>query len=244
VFDLPVVLLRGGLEIARTTTDADGNYRFLGVGCDCSGTTFDLEVRLPELDLRELSPTGAVSDPDTDSNFETALVGASQVGRLQLSGISIVDRREQLDAGLRRGRVRGQVWADVDGDGIRESGEGPIGGVRVVLIDAINQVRGDITTDQSGHYVIDDVRAGEYRLFVQLPVPSSGAMPGPTRWNQGLDDSVDSDFAGDQPVDASLLPGASRGFYSAAPASVAGCGKTLPPSVPAKTAKVAFRVSN
>jgi hypothetical protein len=217
VFDLPVVLLRGGLEIARTTTDADGNYRFLGVGCDCSGTTFDLEVRLPELDLRELSPTGAVSDPDTDSNFETALVGASQVGRLQLSGISIVDRREQLDAGLRRGRVRGQVWADVDGDGIRESGEGPIGGVRVVLIDAINQVRGDITTDQSGHYVIDDVRAGEYRLFVQLPVPSSGAMPGPTRWNQGLDDSVDSDFAGDQPVDASLLPGASRGFYSAAP---------------------------
>lgn len=217
LFDLPVVLLRGGVEIARTTTDADGNYRFLGVGCDCSGTTFDLEIRLPELDLRALSPTGAVSDPNTDSNFETALVGVSQVGRLQLSAVGIVEQRAELDAGLRRGRVRGQVWADVDGDGIRESGEGPIPGVRVVLIDAINQVRGDVTSDQNGRYAIDDVRAGEYRLFVQLPVPSSGAVPGPTRWNQGLDDSVDSDFAGDQPVDASLLPGASRGFYSADP---------------------------
>ncbi|MCC6561423.1 MAG: hypothetical protein IT478_08705 [Xanthomonadales bacterium] len=217
VFDLPVVMLRGGVEIARTSTDADGRYRFLGVACACTGTTFDLELQLPELDLRALSPTGAVSDPNTDSNFETALVGAVQVGRLPLAAVGIVEQRAELDAGLRRGRVRGQVWADVDGDGIRESGEGPIGGVRVVLIDAINQVRGDVTTDQNGRYALDDVRASEYRLSVQLPFPSSGAVTGPTRWNQGLDDSLDSDFAGDQPVPANLLPGATRGFYSAAP---------------------------
>jgi hypothetical protein len=213
---MPVVLLRNGVEIARTTTDTDGGYRFEGIACQCSGTSFDLELQLPELGMRDLSPTGTGSDPTVDSDFETALAGAQQIGRLALAGIGLTEQRSHLDAGLRRGRVRGQVWNDLDGDGLRSSGEPPISGFRLVLINSIGETRGDAVTDQNGRYAIDNVVAGGYRLFLELPVPSSGPAPGPTRWDQGQDDSIDSDFAGDQPVEAGLI-GRNRGFYSATP---------------------------
>lgn len=44
------------------------------------------------------------------------------------------------------------VWYDVDGDGLQDSGENGIGGVRIILSQDGKGVVGNRTTDSDGYY--------------------------------------------------------------------------------------------
>jgi hypothetical protein len=70
-----------------------------------------------------------------------------------------------------------EVWFDDDDDGIRDAGESAAPGVTVRLLDATaTTVLATTTTDASGRYVFDDLRAGTYVVEVAA---SNFAAAGP-----------------------------------------------------------------
>ncbi|HOO53749.1 MAG TPA: SdrD B-like domain-containing protein [Methanothrix sp.] len=88
------------------------------------------------------------------------------------------------------GAIGDFVWKDLDGDGIQDEGEPPIGGAVVTLLDANgNIIRGPVTTNESGIYLFEGLCAGNYNVTV---VPPSANYT-PTLLNQGDDDTKDSD---------------------------------------------------
>jgi protocatechuate 3,4-dioxygenase beta subunit len=97
------------------------------------------------------------------------------------------------------------VWYDIDHDGVQETGEAPIGGVKVTLLDkdgnpvtdADGAVVATATTDAKGHYVFDNLLPGEYRVKF---VAAVGYIP--TLQAAGADGAIDSnpDATGVTPV--------------------------------------------
>src|SRR5262249_22728293 len=105
-------------------------------------------------------------------------------------------------------------------DGIQDTGEPGLPGVRVVLLAASGQVLGAAVTDATGHYAFPNVAAGVYRLQF-LPLP--GFAPSPSE--QGSDESHDSDpdpttgvTALFELVDGETASGFDAGFHVPPPA--------------------------
>lgn len=66
--------------------------------------------------------------------------------------------------------VGGQVWRDLDGDGIQDANEGAYSaGLRVELQNCSGTVLRSATTNANGEYRFNNVTAGRYRIGVQLP---------------------------------------------------------------------------
>ena len=84
--------------------------------------------------------------------------------------------------------MRGVVWVDADGNGVRASGEVGYSGGATVELRQGSTVIATITTDPSGQYVFSGVPPGEYTVRFVSPV---GFVFSPS--NQGTDDSKDSD---------------------------------------------------
>ncbi len=71
------------------------------------------------------------------------------------------------------GSISGRVWDDKDRDGVQDSGEAGVGGVRVELLDAAGTVVSTTTTNASGDYRFDHLLPGTYGVRVvesTLPV--------------------------------------------------------------------------
>ena len=84
----------------------------------------------------------------------------------------------------------GFVWADSDGDGMREFGESGLSGITVQLLDASGLVLQTATTAADGSYSFSNVTAGQYRVKFIRPPGSNEEFTEP---NAGSDDSADSD---------------------------------------------------
>ncbi len=79
------------------------------------------------------------------------------------------------------------VWEDANGNGLQDSGENGIAGVRVELYTGDGTLFADTQTDDQGHYTFSQVPAGEY--YIHIVVPDGYTLTQP---NAG-DDAVDSD---------------------------------------------------
>lgn len=85
-------------------------------------------------------------------------------------------------------RLGSTVWNDINGNGIRGSGEQGIPNVMITLYDAAGTVIATTTTDAIGHFRFDALPAGSYQLGVSnLPAGFSFTLQ-----NRG-DDASDSD---------------------------------------------------
>jgi hypothetical protein len=66
------------------------------------------------------------------------------------------------------GTLRGVVFADLDRDGVRDTGEPGIAGVAVVVQQAGGGLQRQLATDATGAYAATGLPAGEYAIVVQL----------------------------------------------------------------------------
>jgi SdrD B-like domain/Calx-beta domain len=81
------------------------------------------------------------------------------------------------------------VWEDKNFNGVQDTGESGIAGVKVNLLDAGNKTLGTTTTDANGQYLFDQLEAGDYK--VQVVAPSGYFV---TKQDQGGNDETDSDL--------------------------------------------------
>jgi VCBS repeat-containing protein len=136
-----------------TTTDADGNYRFVGV------TPGDVTVY--EIPQAGLQPTvGGLFPLDGALDHHTVSVTSGVTSRTNFG-----NTLPQV------GTIQGTVWNDANGDGLRNAGESAIAG-ETVFIDLNNsgtQDAGEPTriTDASGAYSFTNIHTGSYRVIDQ-----------------------------------------------------------------------------
>ncbi len=142
-----IVLRAGTVEIARTTTAADGTYLFRGV--------------LPgDYTVDEEQPPGT---------------GSTTPNRVPLTvGLDVVSG---IDFGDNLASVAGVAWDDSDGDGHRSPDEPLHPGVAVRLVDLDGAVVATTATDTDGRYAFDGVPAGHYRVVPQVPALMTATVP-------------------------------------------------------------------
>ena len=201
-----------GQKRAETLTDASGFWQLLGIGCACSRTLLDVELRVAELGGRAVSPKQVTHDDQTDNDFSLGGSGGQRWAELRLPDQAPTLQLAELDAGLFASRVRGTAWEDLNGDGLRDPGEPPLAGIRFGLIDASGTARYAVS-GSDGRYSFEDITPGDYQLAV-FSALNDPAPPLPSRWLQGSDRSIDSDFSGQRPVPTAGAPGGERGFFA------------------------------
>jgi hypothetical protein len=160
-----------------TTTDENGHYHFDMLMAD----EYMLEFVAPEGHL--FSPTDAGDDEsDSDADQTTGLT----VCFATLPGVDYTG----WDAGLypEPASVGDFVWNDDNMNGMQDEGELGMAGVEVQLYSCNGEWIATTVSDESGMYLFDDLKEGEYYLMFSNP-------PGYifTYQNEGDDDMYDSD---------------------------------------------------
>lgn len=147
------------------------------------------DATLPAIPLRPagLTIVQAFVDSDGDGEQDEGEAGVGGVS-VTLSGPTAVQPQDiTLAAGkgvgaalavIAPGQVRGTVWLDGNGDGLRQPWESPLAGVPVSL-------SGQTTlTDGQGRYAFSGIAPGTYTLAADLPVGLS-AVVGPVMMQEG-----------------------------------------------------------
>ena len=176
-----------------TQTDSDGYYLFSDLPPGDYYVVFDIST-LPDGYI--ISPLNAGddaldSDADEDSGGRTANTGYLEDGTQQLS----------LDLGAYRLASLGDyIWEDSDADGIQESGEPPISGVVVRLLDSLGNPVLDgsgnpltALTDDNGYYHFSNLPPGDYVVMFEAPTGYIASTKDVPSGDAATDDVVDSD---------------------------------------------------
>ena len=100
------------------------------------------------------------------------------------------------------GAIGNQVWNDLNGNGIQDSGEPYVQGVKVELLSGCSgtTILGTRTTDTSGYYNFPGLTAGQYRVRFTLPTGYQF-----TAKNQGTRTTHDSNANADGVTDCITL---------------------------------------
>ncbi len=145
------LLNAAGNVLATTATDNDGFYHF----GDLNAGDYKVQV---------VQPSGYYF---TKKNAGDDAVD-SDVGSSGVTGIyTLADGQENLtvDAGLyRKASIGDRVWEDSNHNGIQDSGEFNIKGIRVSLLDGGGNVIANTTTNSSGNYLFSNLDPGTYSL--------------------------------------------------------------------------------
>jgi protocatechuate 3,4-dioxygenase beta subunit len=142
----------GGTLIAQTTTDGNGFYKF---GNLLAGT----------YSVHELQPAGWIDGKDTVGTIGGVTVGAKENDKLKQIALKPGQSGLEYNFGeLKPGSIAGRVWHDPDEDCIYDSGDTPLAGVTVQLLDAAGNVLRTTTTDAQGQYRFDDLAPGVYAV--------------------------------------------------------------------------------
>lgn len=171
------LLSAAGAEIASTTTDSNGGYRFDGL----RPGGYVVEFVLPAGAAFSKNNAGTNDAADSDANIGT--------GQSHLVTLTSGQHDPTIDAGIvRLGSIGDLLWWDTNKNGIQDGGEAGVPRQRVVLLDADGAVVAETTTDENGKYLFENLRPATYVVwFAQVPV---GRIF--TGMNSG-DDAADSD---------------------------------------------------
>ncbi|MCD5380873.1 carboxypeptidase regulatory-like domain-containing protein, partial [Candidatus Gracilibacteria bacterium] len=192
-----------GNVVATTTTDSNGNYLFE----DVVAGDYTVEF-IPPADHIFSPKNAGDSDFDSNVNIET---GTTET-------ITVNDRDEitDIDAGLFiPASLSGTVIHDLNRGGTQDTGEEPIEGVIIELLDANGNVIATTTTDANGDYSFEGLRPGDYRVKITRP----------SEFNSNSEKNIGPDITKDFDINSqgktstiSLLPGDNitnidAGFY-------------------------------
>ena len=207
------LLNAAGNVVATTATTGNGSYSF----ADVAPGQYRVEFVAPAGSLFTRRDQGDNEARDSDVNPANGLSAPFTV----TSAGSGAEIGAGLYAPVSIGGAGSALFADSNGNGLREAGEAGIAGAAVRLLDSAGGIIARATTDASGGYAFTGLRPGSYQL--QFITPDGRVF---TLRDQGDDDGIDSDAdaAGLGPR-LTLASGDSLGNLSAgvyAPASISG----------------------
>ena len=155
-----------GQTLQQTKTDAQGNYQFTNLK---PGTYTVVEI----------TPTGYIEGDADVGTIDGQTVGAT-LGTHTITGIALATGKDGVKYDFCEhlpGMISGYVYGDVNNNGLRETGEPPISGALVTLLDAAGKQVGQTTTDQQGFYKFTGLTSQVYCIVETQPVG----------WLDGLD---------------------------------------------------------
>ena len=159
-----------GAQLTLTGTDGDGNpvTRTTVTGAD--GTYLFADLVPGTYTVVETQPTGLLDGKDRTGSHGGVTTNEQTADITLVSG----DIATGYDFGeLQPAGLKGNVWFDVNEDGVRDTGEAPIGSVVVVLtgIDDLGaEVKLETTTAPDGSYSFVGLRPGTYAVAETQPV--------------------------------------------------------------------------
>ncbi|WP_038141918.1 IPTL-CTERM sorting domain-containing protein [Thiothrix lacustris] len=166
-----------GVSVATVTTNSLGNYLF----SDLKPANYVVV----ETDFAEWQST-ADSQGANDGRVPVVLASAQNS-----TGNDFLDAKQ-------KGGLSGIVWTDSNTDGVHDTGENPIPGATVIVLDASGSVVATLTTDTDGAYEANSLPPGTYTVKVDpasLPV--------------GMQQTADPDAVNDHQTTVTIMPGVS-----------------------------------
>ncbi|MBK9510094.1 MAG: carboxypeptidase regulatory-like domain-containing protein [Cytophagaceae bacterium] len=177
---------QGNPVTASVQTGTDGKYEFSGLKPGDYSVTFTKPSGYTPTDVNQ----GTDDTKDSDADKIT--------GKTQTVTLNSGDNNPTLDAGFFiPAKLGDYVWYDWNNNGIQDSGETPIQGVVVKLVDQLGNPAKDAdgnnvasaTTDANGKYEFSNLKPG-LTYVVQFTAPNGYK---PSAKDQGADDAKDSD---------------------------------------------------
>ena len=179
-----VRLNRDGSPVSSTTTDASGNYAFLGL---CPGN-YSVDVVTPA----GFNPSPTFGTPDTALDSDASGVSVP---------LSLNEHNPTIDFGFNApctGRIGDRVWFDANRNGIQDAGELGIAGVTLELLDSGDNVIASTVSDGTGDYLFTGLCAGFYSVRVvdaTLPAGVTATLTSPPAGGNAANDSNPSPSA-------------------------------------------------
>ena len=161
--DIPVTLYKDNKEVAKTTTDGKGHYKFEGLEAGEYKVVFDYS-KLPTTKTDLGLDVENQSRIDNDYAITDITLPTDEL-------IHISDKKDynqpNLDAGFVEFKrsLEGTAWLDTNKDGIRDVNEPTLGEMTIVIFDEKGNNVGQTKTDANGHYVFNDLPAGKYDVY-------------------------------------------------------------------------------
>ncbi|MES2159525.1 MAG: SdrD B-like domain-containing protein, partial [Pseudomonadota bacterium] len=168
-----------GNVVQTTSTGADGKYSFT-----VDAGKYAISVTAPT----GMTATGqhAGSNGALDSDVDAS-------GQGELITVAPGQANNDVDAGFYKGATLGdRVWYDANKNGLQDSAETGVAGVKVILLDqAGNPTGATATTDANGNYSFTNLKPGTYSVqFDKGSLPANYSF---TAADQGANDVKDSD---------------------------------------------------
>ena len=186
IAEVRVNLLHADKTVAATTeTDREGRYQFFEV----SAGDYMLEFVPPD-DVIFTPPDNSSENKDSDVSPDSGLTDIFSVQEQQ--------HVDDIDAGVfsRFGTqsIKGRVWNDINGNGIREPEEPGLSGQKVKLENRLFKKLLEVETDRSGNFRFEGTRLipGEYIVDFKRPDDGDPWRFSP-QFNQEVEPGFDSD---------------------------------------------------
>ena len=147
-----------GESVGETVSGADGSYKFE-------------QVPVGTYAIVETTPEGRIDGLAHVGTIDGVVVGTSVDGGL-IQNITMMPGGIGEHYNFCEGSpasIGGRVYHDASGDGRFETGETPINGANISLIDARGQVVATSRTDSAGGYLFDGLAPGQYTLREEQP---------------------------------------------------------------------------
>jgi serine-aspartate repeat-containing protein C/D/E len=171
----------GGTVIATQLTDVNGNYLF-----DVVPGTYSVAIVAPAGYV--VSPKDQGGNDHTDSDIDPTSKTTAPVV------ITAGEQNLSLDAGLYRTASLGdRVWCDTNKNGVQDTGEAGVKGVKVTLLNAAGVAVGSpLVTDANGNYLFTGLKPGTYSVqFDKVTLPAGYGFA--TKDAVAATDATDSD---------------------------------------------------